>query len=101
MIDWDLSDFELFCEHLPDISSFDGFEDVAFMHVGGSCWPGLFVLPSPTLLCYLLVYVGSTLSVGFMRSEANLGSVIRYVIGCHDLDCPGKWEAWPGTLRVC
>ena len=26
--------------------------------------------------------------------EANLASVIRYVVGCNQLTCTGHWEAW-------
>ena len=30
----------------------------------------------------------------FVVSEANLGSVIRYVLGCNQLSCTGHWDAW-------
>ena len=26
--------------------------------------------------------------------EANLASVIRYVVGCNQLTCTGHWDAW-------
>ena len=74
-IDMGLSDYELFVCHLPEMGD-DVCEDEFCLH--SVC---------KTYLCF------SRLLWARVCSEANLASVIRYLVGCRELTCSGHWDA--------
>ena len=75
-VDLKKSDYELFCEHLPEIQD-DPCVDAS--------WQGLKPVAAKVLLSLLWLKPSC---------KANLGSVIRYVIGCRTLSFPGHWDPW-------